>query len=94
MPSLLDALTRPAPIAQAAAKAIAALGEAALPDVRIRLKTADAALQLRLSEVLAHIASKKGLSALLEGFYNQDLESVLKNAVLVRHEVRGLDRKA
>jgi hypothetical protein len=94
LPVLLDRLGGGAAVSGAAAKAIAALGEEALPELRARMKGADPALQAHLSEVLARIAGKKGIGALLDGFLSQDRDSALRSAVMVRQEVRGTDARS
>lgn len=93
LPALLDALAGSAATSQAAARAIAALGEAAIPELQARLHGAPPWTAARLNEVLAQFAGKKGLSALLDGFIGQDRESVVKSCLLFRQELKTTDPK-
>jgi HEAT repeat protein len=93
LPTLLLAIGGSQAVAQGAARAIAALGEDALPAVREKMRDANTVLRSRLASVMAQVAGKKGLAALLEGSLQQDLDSALKNAVVFRHEVKGATPK-
>lgn len=93
LPCLLEALAGSAATSQAAARAIAALGEPAIPDLQEKLKGAPPWAAARINEVLAQVAGKKGLSALLDGFVGQDKESVVKSSLLFRHELKAVDPK-
>ncbi len=93
LPALLDALAGSAATSRAAARAIAALGDAAIHDLQERLHGAPPWAAARINEVLAQVAGKKGLSALLDGFVGQDKESVIKSSLLFRHELKTVDPK-
>ncbi|MGC4113753.1 MAG: HEAT repeat domain-containing protein [Myxococcales bacterium] len=93
LPALLDALAGSASTSQAAARAIAALGDAAIHDLQARLHGAPPWAAARINEVLAQVAGKKGLSALLDGFIGQDKESVIKSSLLFRHELKTVEPK-
>ncbi len=98
LPALLHALGRPGEARKLAAKALAALGSEALPEIKAHLEDAPMELRAAVSEALPAMGGGKASFGLtLEGLRGQPWDAVNKVALSVRHEVKtasDAERKA
>src|SRR5438128_1100664 len=75
LPVLLEALGRAKEVGKLAAKAIAALGEEALPEIRARLTDATPELRAALSQLLPAVGGKLSFEMALEGMRGQPFDA-------------------
>ncbi len=88
LPVLLEALGRKG-LAPLASKAIAALGEDALPQIKARLDDATPELRAQLSQLLPAVGTSKSFEMALEGMRGQPWETINKVALSVRAEAKS-----
>ncbi len=88
LPVLLDALGRGKEIQRLASKAIAALGEDALPEIRSRLSTATPEVRAALSQLLPAVGGRLSFEMTLEGMRGQPFDAINRVALSVRQEVK------
>lgn len=89
LPALLQALGRGGETQKLAARALAALGEEALPEIKARLSDASPEVRAAVSQALPSMGGKASFQLTLEGMRGQPWDAVNKVALSVRQEVRG-----
>src|SRR5687767_11217735 len=89
LPALLDALGRGKEVTRLASKAIAALGEEALPEIRARLTDATPEIRAALSQLLPAVGGRLSFEMTLEGMRGQSFDAINKVALSVRQEVKS-----
>ncbi|MBK7862961.1 MAG: HEAT repeat domain-containing protein [Archangiaceae bacterium] len=87
LPVLLEALGRKG-LQQLASKAIAALGEGALGEIKERLSDATPEMRAQLSQLLPSVGTSKSFEMALEGMRGQPWETINKVALSVRAEAK------
>ncbi|MFZ5441509.1 MAG: HEAT repeat domain-containing protein [Myxococcota bacterium] len=90
LPVLLEALGRGRELAAKAKTAIAALGEAALPELRARLEQATPEARAVLSQLLPAVGGRQSFEMALEGLRGQPWDAINKVALTVRQEARAM----
>lgn len=90
LPVMLDSLNRSRDVASAARDAIAALGEAALPELKARLTDATPEARAVLSQLLPAVGGKQSFELALEGLRGQSFDAINKVALSLRHEAREM----
>jgi HEAT repeat protein len=90
LPVMLDSLNRSRDVAAAAREAIAALGEAALPELKARLADATPEARAVLSQLLPAVGGKQSFELALEGLRGQSFDAINKVALSLRHEAREM----
>lgn len=90
LPVLLDALGRSKSLEPLASKAIAALGEEALPEIRARLATASPETKVALSKLLPAVGGKASFEMALEGLRGQSWEAANPVALALRQESKTM----
>lgn len=90
LPVLLESLGRSGAIASLASKAIAALGEEALPEIKARLHDATPLMRAQLSQLLPAVGGRQSFEMAIDGLLGQPWESVNKVALSVRAEARQM----
>lgn len=88
LPVLLDSLSRGKEIQRLASKAIANLGEEALPEIRSRLANATPEVRAALSQLLPAVGGRLSFEMTLEGMRGQPFDAVNRVALSVRKEVK------
>ncbi|MFZ5469014.1 MAG: HEAT repeat domain-containing protein [Myxococcota bacterium] len=89
LPVLLDSLGRGKEIQRLASRAIAHLGEEALPDIRSRLADATPEVRAALSQLLPAVGGRLSFEMSLEGMRGQPFDAVNRVALSVRQEVKS-----
>lgn len=89
LPALLEALGRGRELARLASKAIAELGEEALPEIRARLADATPEVRAQLSQLLPAVGGRQSFEMALEGMRGQPFEAINKVALSVRAEAKA-----
>jgi HEAT repeat protein len=88
LPALLEALGRKG-LQQLASKAIAALGEDALPEIKARLDEATPEMRAALSQLLPAVGGRASFEMALEGMRGQPWDTINKVALSVRAEAKS-----
>jgi len=88
LPVLIAALGRKG-LQPLASKAIAALGEDALPEIKARLGDATPEMRAALSQLLPAVGTSKSFEMALEGMRGQPWETINKVALSVRAEAKA-----
>jgi HEAT repeat protein len=88
LPVLLEALGKKG-LQPLASKAIAALGEDALPEIKARLGDATPEMRAALSQLLPAVGTKQSFEMALEGMRGQPWETINKVALSMRAEAKG-----
>ncbi len=88
LPALLEALGRKG-LQPLASKAIAALGEDALGEIKARLDDATPEMRAALSQLLPSVGTSKSFEMALEGMRGQPWETINKVALSVRAEAKA-----
>ncbi|MBL8954490.1 MAG: HEAT repeat domain-containing protein, partial [Myxococcaceae bacterium] len=88
LPVLLETLGRKG-LQPLASKAIAALGEDALPEIKARLGDATPEMRAALSQLLPAVGTSKSFEMALEGMRGQPWETINKVALSVRAEAKA-----
>jgi HEAT repeat protein len=88
LPALLEALGRRG-LQALASKAIAALGEDALPEIKSRLDDATPEMRAALSQLLPAVGGRASFEMALEGMRGQSWETNSKVALSMRAEAKG-----
>lgn len=97
LPALLNALGRGGETQKLAAKALAGLGEEALPEIKAKLEDAPPELRAAVSQALPSMGGKASFQLTLEGLRGQPWDAINKVALSVRQEVKAAsdaERKA
>jgi HEAT repeat protein len=94
LPSILPLLTSSsAEVRDAAARAVASVGEDALPIVKDRMAAAPPDERRALDNVLAEIGGKDAFGALLKGLTSSDADAAKAAALAVRAHIKGSDNR-
>ena len=89
LPVLLDSLGRGKGLQELAAKAIAGMGEEALPILRERLENATPEARNVLSQLLPKVGSKQSFEMALDGMIGQPFDAVNRIALSMRQEAKA-----
>lgn len=89
LPVMLDALGRGKGLQELASKAIANIGEEALPVLRERIDSATPEARTVLSSLLPKVGSKQSFEMALDGMLGQPFEAVNRIALSMRQEAKA-----
>ncbi|MFT3839397.1 MAG: HEAT repeat domain-containing protein [Myxococcaceae bacterium] len=89
LPVMLDALGRGKGLQELASKAIADIGEEALPVLRERIDSATPEARIVLSSLLPKVGSKQSFEMALDGMLGQPFEAVNRIALSMRQEAKA-----
>ena len=90
LPVFVESLGRSRSIQQLASKAIAALGEEALPEIKARLDEATPEVRSQLSQLLPAVGGRQSFEMAVDGLLGQPWEQINKVALSVRAEARTM----
>lgn len=94
LPAIFPLLTSSsAEVREAASRAVASVGEDALPIVKERMQSASPEERRALDGVLAEIGGKDAFGALLKGLASSDAEAAKAAALAVRAHVKGAETR-